>query len=150
MLRNAGYGRVHVIHNAVDPAAFPSMPWEGSRKVVLYPVARSQQERKGYPDFMEIAHRVRREIPDVVFRILNDPGNELCEGTPYLSREELARELRSDYLVVVPSRWDEPFGIVILEAMAAGRPVVAYRVGGVPGDHRGRRQRTIGAAGERR
>jgi glycosyltransferase involved in cell wall biosynthesis len=35
-------------------------------------------------------------------------------------------------VVVVPSRWPEPFGIVGLEAFAHGRPVVAFNVGGIP------------------
>lgn len=35
-------------------------------------------------------------------------------------------------VVAVPSRWPEPFGIVGIEAMAHGRPVVAFRVGGIP------------------
>ncbi len=34
-------------------------------------------------------------------------------------------------LVVVPSRWDEPFGLVALEAAFMARPVVAARVGGL-------------------
>jgi len=71
-------------------------------------------------------------MPEVTFRILNDPGDTLCEGTPYLTHPELAQELRSDYLVVVPSLWDDPFPFVPIEAMSAGRPVVAYRVGGIP------------------
>lgn len=32
----------------------------------------------------------------------------------------------------VPSRWPEPFGMVGVEAMARGRPVVAFAVGGIP------------------
>lgn len=35
-------------------------------------------------------------------------------------------------VVVVPSRWPEPFGLVGLEAMAEARPVVASRTGGIP------------------
>jgi len=129
VLRRAGYANVHRIHNGVDTELFRPTAWGGGKKVVLYPVARSQQERKGYPHFVEMARRVRKEMPDVTFRILNDPGDDLCEGTPYLSHPELAEEIRSDYLAVVPSVWDEPFGFVTIEAMSSGRPVVAYRVG---------------------
>ncbi len=35
------------------------------------------------------------------------------------------------HVVVMPSRWDESFGLVALEGMAAGRPVIATRVGGL-------------------
>ena len=35
-------------------------------------------------------------------------------------------------VVVVPSRWPEPFGMVGIEAMARGRPVVGFAVGGIP------------------
>ncbi len=35
-------------------------------------------------------------------------------------------------LVVCPSVWDEPFGLVGIEAYAHAKPVVAFRVGGIP------------------
>ena len=49
-----------------------------------------------------------------------------------LPRKEVRDELGKAHVVVVPSRWPEPFGIIGLEAMAAGRPVVASNVGGIP------------------
>jgi glycosyltransferase involved in cell wall biosynthesis len=129
VLQRAGYRQVHAIPNGVDTGLFRSVPWRGDRKAVLYPVARSRQERKGHSHFVEMARAVRAKRPDVRFRILNDPGDSLCEGVPYLTRAELAQEFSDDYLAVVPSLWDEPFGLVTVEAMAAGRPVVAYRGG---------------------
>ena len=38
----------------------------------------------------------------------------------------------SSDIVVVPSQWDEPFGLINIEAGVAGKPVVATRVGGIP------------------
>lgn len=40
--------------------------------------------------------------------------------------------LGSAAMLVVPSRWQEPFGLVALQAMQCGIPVIASRVGGLP------------------
>jgi glycosyltransferase involved in cell wall biosynthesis len=45
-------------------------------------------------------------------------------------RTDVPRVMKALDLVVVPS-WEEPFGIVAIEAMAAGRPVLATRAGGM-------------------
>jgi len=47
-------------------------------------------------------------------------------------RDDVTPLLQASDLVVVPSLWAEPFGRVIIEAMSAGVPVVASRVGGIP------------------
>ena len=51
--------------------------------------------------------------------------------TGWLSAEELAQALADASVVVVPSLWPEPFGLVGIEALAAGRPVVASATGGI-------------------
>jgi glycosyltransferase involved in cell wall biosynthesis len=130
--RQHGYRRVHAIGDAVDLELFRPSPLPEGSKLVLYPVARSMQERKGYPHFRAMAESVRRLSPTVRFRVLNHVGDTLLEGSPYLSHEELANLFRSVYMAVVPGLWDEPFGTVLVEAMASSRPVVAYGTGGIP------------------
>jgi glycosyltransferase involved in cell wall biosynthesis len=49
----------------------------------------------------------------------------------WLSAEELARELAEASVVAMPSLWPEPAGLVGIEALAAGRPVIASATGGV-------------------
>jgi glycogen(starch) synthase len=56
------------------------------------------------------------------------PGR--CRLAGWLSRDELDALLRRAALVLVPSRY-EPFGLVALEALAAGAPVLAADVGGL-------------------
>ncbi|MCR5415024.1 MAG: glycosyltransferase family 4 protein [Kiritimatiellae bacterium] len=45
--------------------------------------------------------------------------------------------MRKARCVVVPSFWQEPYGLVAAEAVALGRPVVAFAVGGLPEACRG-------------
>jgi glycosyltransferase involved in cell wall biosynthesis len=49
----------------------------------------------------------------------------------WLSSDQLAEEFANASVVVVPSLWPEPFGLVGIEALAAGRPVVASATGGI-------------------
>jgi glycosyltransferase involved in cell wall biosynthesis len=56
------------------------------------------------------------------------PAN--THATGWLSRDKVAAYLGGSGAVVMPSRW-EGFGLVALEAMRAGRPVIAARVGGL-------------------
>jgi glycosyltransferase involved in cell wall biosynthesis len=57
---------------------------------------------------------------------------ERVEFLGHLDMAGVVNTLRRARVMAVPSRWPEPFGIVGLEAMAQGRPVVASRVGGIP------------------
>lgn len=50
----------------------------------------------------------------------------------WLAPSELDAAYRRAAVVAVPSLWPEPFGMVGLEAMARGRPVVATATGGIP------------------
>ncbi|MFH0835274.1 MAG: glycosyltransferase family 4 protein [Candidatus Micrarchaeota archaeon] len=49
----------------------------------------------------------------------------------WLGEEELAGLYNACDVFVLPSLW-EPFGMVLVEAMACGKPVVGTRVGGIP------------------
>jgi glycosyltransferase involved in cell wall biosynthesis len=48
------------------------------------------------------------------------------------SGEELVRLLNEHRIMVIPSRWNEPFGVVALEGIACGCVVVGSSGGGLP------------------
>lgn len=54
------------------------------------------------------------------------------EFTQWLAPEELQAAYRDSAVTVMPTIMAEPFGKVGVEAMANGRPVVAFNVGGIP------------------
>lgn len=54
------------------------------------------------------------------------------EFAGWTGRERLLECYEAADIVVVPSVWPEPFGLVGIEAMAYGKPVVAFRSGAIP------------------
>lgn len=57
------------------------------------------------------------------------------DGVEYLGalhRDQLAPLLGEALALIMPLAWDEPFGLVVVEALASGTPVVAWRRGAMP------------------
>lgn len=116
-----------------------ALPWE---KIVLF-VGRHVYE-KGVDVLVEAARTILSHRSDVKFVIAGDGPMRLhlmwlsstyglgdkVLFTGRLSDEELYKIYKLAYMVAIPSRY-EPFGIVALEAMASGKPVIASRVGGL-------------------
>ena len=50
----------------------------------------------------------------------------------FVSRADQPKLWAGAAFSIVPSVWEEPFGMVVLEAWAQGRPVVAHRIGALP------------------
>jgi len=79
-------------------------------------------------------------LPEIPFRICGEgplkdklageaPENVSFVG--WLDRAQLSQFYRKARLIVVPSMWFEPFGLVAAEAMSHGVPVIASRTGGL-------------------
>lgn len=58
--------------------------------------------------------------------------DDRTEFSGWIDREKLSQYYQKASIVVVPSVWPEPFGLVGIEAMSYGKPVVAFNVGGIP------------------
>ncbi len=72
------------------------------------------------------------ELPNAK-RLADKLGLSYCTKFLGWTSAESTEELyRRASLVVVPSIWPEPFGMVGIEAMSHSKPVVAFRVGGIP------------------
>lgn len=52
--------------------------------------------------------------------------------TGFIDYKEMPSFLKIANIIVVPSMWEEPFGLTVLEAMAAGVPLITTRSGGIP------------------
>jgi len=82
---------------------------------------------------LKIAAKVDRVDTDyfetVVEPLLRHP---FVEFVGEIGEGEKAELLGNAYALLFPIDWPEPFGLVMIEAMACGTPVIAYRGGAVP------------------
>jgi glycosyltransferase involved in cell wall biosynthesis len=95
-------------------------------------------ETKGIAMLMEAWDRFRRDVPDSELQLaiagsgpLEDRVRTWAEGDRgvrflgLLDRDQCAELMASARAVVAPSVWREPFGMVVVEAMASGTPPIA-------------------------
>jgi glycosyltransferase involved in cell wall biosynthesis len=156
--RGYGVGKMHVVLNAIDPNAWNFTLGGGtvrrefgfSTGQPVIACAARLFRWKGQADLIRAVDIVRREIPDVRLLIIG-ADDRLAMRTSFLSElKALVGELdmtdqviftgfRSDMpallaaadVFALPS-FEEPFGLVFLEAMAMKKPVSAIDNGGTP------------------
>lgn len=58
-------------------------------------------------------------------------GNKI-KMVGYLEREAKSDFIKNAKAFVFPVQWEEPFGLTVIEAMACGTPVIAFRRGSMP------------------
>jgi starch synthase len=147
--------RIHVIHNGIDPEIYRPQPSpetltrfgiDSSRPFVLFNGRITRQ--KGLPLLLAAALKldpqyqlvlvasspdtpeIAAEVAGLAGRVSSERGNVIWIDH-FISREDLIHLHSHAAVFVCPSIY-EPFGLVILEAMACETPVVASRVGGIP------------------
>jgi glycosyltransferase involved in cell wall biosynthesis len=126
--------RVKVIPSGVDVTKFsPAAKKDGEQTVVVVP-GRVAEQHKGRDFLQAVMAVMATERSDVVFHITGIrhgfTGPNVCERG-WFSSEQLPELYRCADIAFIPSIWREPQGIVAVEAMASGLPVVASAVGGL-------------------
>jgi glycosyltransferase involved in cell wall biosynthesis len=136
-LREAGW--IGTIHHGLPIDLLPFAPGPGSYLAFLGRISREKRVDRaiaiatacGQP--LRIAAKVdpadRDYFKDEIRPLLDNPLVEFigeiseCEKGPFLGQASA---------LLFPIDWPEPFGLVMIEALACGVPVVAFRGGSVP------------------
>jgi len=138
--------RYRVIPSGVDCAAFAEAPplaqyLDGKRNILF--LGRLER-RKGLPFLLEAYAQLKTESPDLRLIVVGGDGGlrPVCERyvqqnhvadvvfAGYVSEEEKARYFRTADIYCAPNTGAESLGLVLLEAMAAGTPIIASRIEG--------------------
>jgi glycosyltransferase involved in cell wall biosynthesis len=147
--------KCRVIYNGIRPESFdfPCDPGEVKASIGVHPMAPTilfagrVVYQKGVDILIDAIPHVLNHVPTAMFVFAGDGemrwdlenatrSRGLQRNTRWLGkvpREPLRNLIKSCDAVCVPSR-NEPFGIVILEAWSASKPVVATVIGG-PGEY---------------
>jgi len=145
---NENYQKVHVLYNGVE------------RKIKKFPIKKKEilfvgrlVPEKGVHLFVEAVKTLAHKYPEWSFDLIgsfklgdnknrNFYANEIIKKVNtigpqaqfygFKNQEFVNEKMKSASIVVIPSIWEEPFGLVAAEAMSNGACIIASKVGGIP------------------
>lgn len=125
--------------NALDLGSYPVLPHRGDYLLFLGRMSldkgchRAVEVAKAAGVPLKIAGKMREPLEHQYFETYVRPN--LGWGIEYLgevSHLEKVALLQNARATLFPIEWEEPFGLVMIESMACGTPVLATRRGAVP------------------
>ncbi len=130
--------RIRTIHHGIDVASYSLQSNKSSYLSVLGRIA----PVKGIHNAIEIAKRsgiplkIAGEVQPIFREYFNSQIRPHLDGKfiEYLGEADFALKnelLGNSMAMLFPIEWDEPFGLVMAEAMATGTPVIAFPGGSV-------------------
>lgn len=156
----ADWPRLKVVHCGIEVARFPTpapLPEGGPHLVAIGRLA----EQKGFSLLIEAVARAAPDLPGLTLTILGDgplrgdlEAAIAARGLTGVVRlagwadETAVREALAAAQVLILPSFAEGLPVVVMEAMAAGRPVIATAIAGVPELLRAGREGWLVAAGD--
>ncbi len=133
---------VKVVHNGIDLSVFRPTDnnfkdkYKVGNKFMILGVSYGWNNKKGLDVFIKLSQRLDQEKYKIVLVGTDDKADRILPSNIIsIRRTQSQRDLAEIYtaadLFVNPTR-EEVFGLVNIEALACGTPVVTYRTGGSP------------------
>jgi glycosyltransferase involved in cell wall biosynthesis len=128
------------IPNAIDLSIYPSKPHKGDYLLFLGRFSPDKGAHRAVAVAMELGlplkmagknrePKERQYFAELVEPHLGHGGIEYLGEVTHGEKVELLQDARA---TLFPIEWEEPFGLVMVESMACGTPVIATRHGAVP------------------